>query len=61
MCIVEIELDSKTGEMILPFPQELIDQMGWNVEDELIWEEITICKDHGEFPGFTLRKKDDSN
>lgn len=56
---VEIELDPKTGEMILPFPQELIDEMGWNVGDQLIWEEITICEDHGEFPGFTLRKKDE--
>jgi hypothetical protein len=50
---VEIELDPKTGEMILPFPQELIDEMGWNVGDRLIWEE------DGEFPGFTLRKSDD--
>jgi hypothetical protein len=61
MYTVEIELDPKTGETILPIPQELIDQMGWNVGDVLIWEETTICEDHGEFPGFTLRKKDDSN
>ena len=47
---VQIELDSKTGEMILPIPQELIDQMGWNVGDLLIWEE------DGEFTGFTLRR-----
>lgn len=56
---VEIELDPKTGEMILPLTQELIDEMGWNVGDQLIWEETTICEYHGEFPGFTLRKKDD--
>ena len=56
---VEIELDPTTGEMIVPFPQELIDEMGWNVGDQLIWEETLICEDHGEFTGFTLRKKDD--
>ena len=56
---VEIELDPKTGEMILPFPQELIDEMGWNVGDQLIWEETLIWEEDGEFPGFTLRKKDD--
>ena len=55
---VEIELDPTTGEMIVPFPQELIDEMGWNVGDQLIWEETLICEDHGEFTGFTLRKKD---
>jgi hypothetical protein len=56
---VEIELDSKTGEMILPFPQELIDAVGWNVGDQLIWEETLIWEEDGEFTGFTLRKKDD--
>ena len=56
---VEIELDPKTGEMIVPFPQQLIDQMGWNVGDQLIWEQTLICEHHGEFTGFTLRKSDD--
>ena len=56
---VKIELDPKTGEMILPFPQELIDVVGWNVGDQLIWEETSIWEEDGEFTGFTLRKKDD--
>ena len=58
---VKIELDPKTGEMILPFPQELIDEIGWNVGDQLIWEETSIWEEDGEFTGVTLRKKDDSN
>jgi hypothetical protein len=41
---VKIELDSNTGEMILPFPKELVDAMGWNVGDRLIWEETTILR-----------------
>ena len=47
---VQIELDSKTGEMILPFPQELIDQMGWNVGDQLIWEETLIWEEEAVMP-----------
>jgi hypothetical protein len=58
---VKIELDPKTGEMILPVPQELIDELGWNVGDQLIWEETSIWEEDGEFTGVTLRKKDDSN
>jgi hypothetical protein len=56
---VEIELDPKTGYMILPFPQELVDAMGWNVGDQLIWEETTILEDDGEYEGFLIRKKSD--
>jgi len=51
---VEIELDSKTGEMILPFPQELIDQIGWNVGDQLIWEQTTFLEDDNEYEGFAI-------
>ena len=59
--IVEIELDQKTGEMILPFPKELIDAVGWNVGDQLIWEEITILEDDGEYEGFLIRRVSDEN
>ena len=56
---VEIELDPKTGEMILPFPQELVDAMGWNVGDRLIWEETTFLEDFGEYEGFAIWKQKD--
>jgi hypothetical protein len=52
--IVEVKRDPKTGEMILPFPQELIDQMGWNVGDQLIWEQTTFLEDDGEYEGFAI-------
>ena len=51
---VQIQLDPKTGEMILPFSQELIDQMGWNVGDQLIWEQTTFLEDDGEYEGFAI-------
>jgi hypothetical protein len=51
---VKIELDSNTGEMILPFPKGLVDAMGWNVGDQLIWEETTFLEDSGEYEGFAI-------
>jgi hypothetical protein len=58
---VEIELDSNTGEMILPLPKELVDAVGWDVGDQLIWEETTILEDDGEYEGFTIRKVSDDS
>ena len=57
--IVEVERDPKTGEMILPFPKELVDAVGWNVGDQLIWEETTILEDDGEYEGFLIRRVSD--
>jgi hypothetical protein len=56
---VKIELDPKTGEMILPFPKELIDAMGLVVGDKLIWEETTFLEDSGEYEGFSIWKQKD--
>ena len=55
--IAEIELE-ENGDYVLSFPEGLIEQMGWEIGDTLIWEETTVCEDHGEFPGFTVWKKD---
>ena len=51
---VKIERDLKTGEMILPFPKELVDAMGWNVGDQLKWEETTFLEDSGEYHVFAI-------
>jgi hypothetical protein len=40
--------------MILPFPKELVDAMGWNVGDQLKWEETTFLEDSGEYHGFAI-------
>ena len=54
---VTVEEDPKTGELILPIPDDLLVQMGWAEGDELVWEETEMCEDHGEYPGYTLRKR----
>lgn len=53
-------LEDENGDLILVFPQGLMEQVGWKIGDTLIWEETFICGDD-EFEdcnGFTLRKKE---
>ena len=50
--IVQVQEDGTTKELYLQFPQEAIDQVGWDEGDTLIWEEL----DHG---AWQLRKKDE--
>ena len=52
MYTVEVETDPETGELVLPFPDELIEQMGWEIGDTLIWG----SSDQGIF----LTKKDET-
>lgn len=54
---VIIEEDPKTGELILPIPDDLLVQMEWGEGDELVWEETEMWESHGEYPGYTLRKR----
>ena len=49
--IVEIKQDGKTKELYLEFPPGALDQVGWDIGDDLIWEEL----DHQKW---SLRKKD---
>jgi hypothetical protein len=48
--IVTIEED-QNGDLILPIPQDIIDQMGWDEETILLWEQM----DNG---SFVLKKKE---
>jgi len=54
--IVSLEEDPKTGELILPIPDELIVEMGWSEGDELELEETLICEEYSEYHGYTLRR-----
>lgn len=45
-----VEEDPKTGDLILPFPEGLCDQLGWEIDDTLDWEA-------NEDGSFTLSKK----
>lgn len=34
---MEVELIEEDGELILPFPEELMKELGWKVGDTLQW------------------------
>lgn len=51
---VTLETDPTTGELIMPFPPDLLNQMGWDFGDVLEWHD----NDNG---SFTLTKKDSSD
>lgn len=36
---VKVEEDPETGQLLLPFPVDLLSQMGWSEGTELFWEE----------------------
>jgi hypothetical protein len=45
------------GELFVELPQKLIDQLGWEVDDDVEWEESEMCEDWGEHKGFSLSNK----
>jgi len=53
MTIVQVEKDSD-GELVLPFPEDLIKELGWNIGDTLQW----IDNNDGTF---SIKKHENSN
>jgi hypothetical protein len=51
---VTLEEDPETGDLVMPFPPELLAQVGWDYGDVLVWTEA----EHG---AFVLSKKVDDN
>ena len=49
---VHLEEDPETGELIMPFPPDLLAQVGWDFGDELIWEDMQDGR-------WSLRRKGD--
>lgn len=47
--VVRLEEDPETGDLILPFPDDMLDELGWQEGDTLEWLE--------EDNQFVLRKK----
>jgi hypothetical protein len=39
--VVTIEEDPETGELLLPFPDEVLAEAGWKEGDTLYWENLT--------------------
>lgn len=56
----KVEQDPETGELIITFPDELLEQVGWQIGDNILWEETMVCEETGEFNGAVLRKADES-
>lgn len=52
-----VAVEEEDGELVVPIPDELMEEMGWKIGDVLVWEDTEMCETHGEYPGFTLRKK----
>jgi hypothetical protein len=51
---VKLEEDPETGELILPIPVELLNQMGWDDGDTLLWEEMSNGS-------YSIKKKEEEN
>ena len=37
---VHVVKDPETGDLIMPFPPDLLAQVGWDFGDTLIWEDM---------------------
>ena len=48
---VTVEQDPETGELVLPFPPDMLAQVGWDIGDVVKWNQ----DEHG---NFVLTKKD---
>lgn len=51
--VVELETDPETGDLIMPLPEALLADLGWQIGDTLVWninpdtQEISLTrKDH---------------
>ena len=61
---ITIEEDPETGELVLPFSDEILAEVGWQVGDVLVWKDegngswsLSKKKDHSEYYYDTERNK----
>lgn len=52
--IIEVQENSKTKELYIEFPPDVLNQVGWDTGDTLIWEEL-------DNNAWALRKKGEQN
>lgn len=38
--VVKVQEDGKTKELFIEFPPDCLDQVGWDIGDTLLWEEL---------------------
>ena len=51
--LIEVQENGKTKELFIEFPPGCLDQVGWDVGDNLIWDELPdgswiLRKDNGD-------------
>jgi len=49
---IKLETDPETGELIMPLTPDILRQVGWDIGDTLIWEDLHDGR-------WSLKKKDD--
>ena len=54
---VTLEEDPETGDLMLPLPPELLETLGWQLDDVLVWEVVRGENAHQ----VILSKKEKSN
>ena len=52
---VEVQ-EHEEGYVFIELPPELLEQLGWEVGDDLVWEETELCDDDGEVQGLGLSR-----
>jgi hypothetical protein len=48
--LLTVQQDGKTKELYIELPTELLNSVGWDIGDTLVWEE--------NFAGFVIKKKE---
>ena len=63
---VKLEEDPDTKNLVLPLPTELLNQMGWDIGDNLVWSDnfddsISLTKEVDKSNKKAYNKDNDSN
>ena len=52
---ITLEEDPETGDVVLPFPPEVLEELGWVEGDTLLWN---VIEDNGSWSATLTKKKD---
>ena len=52
---ITLEEDPETGDVVLPFPPEVLEELGWVEGDTLLWN---VVENNGSWSATLTKKKD---
>jgi hypothetical protein len=52
---ITLEEDPETGDVVLPFPPEVLEELGWVEGDTLLWN---VLEENGSWSATLTKKKD---